>query len=210
MSVGEPATIFASGPGHAIWLAPGVFGTSFWGPHVPGTHDTFFDDVDRAMALVAPPFDYFADSHRTRLGDHDWISVRRGVAWMRKRRERLEALTRQAIIVAPNNVFGWAVAGSHRLVGMRYPSRVASTIPEAVAWLTHPQPGLASWLDHLPDRVRAASSELARLRRVLAEAPDTNIGDAAQHLGLSRRNLQRLLQAHGTTFRRERARQQQR
>ncbi|MFO0747388.1 MAG: hypothetical protein U1F43_17225 [Myxococcota bacterium] len=199
--------IVSAGPGHAIWVAPRLFATSHWGPHEPGSQGSFFEAVDRAMAEVEAPFDYLADTFRLRLGDHDWRSVEAGFRWMRENRARLERLTRRSVVLASNTALGWAIVGAQKVMGLSYPTLVARSIDEAVAQLERPDaPALATFLAELPEVVRGRTSELVRLAELLERSPELALAAAARALGIGERSLQRLLSAHGTSFREERAR----
>jgi AraC-like DNA-binding protein len=106
-------------------------------------------------------------------------------------------LTRVAVLAE-----GWLGAtaeGIPALLGVPCATRTFTSPTEALAWLGA-EPSLLEWLDE----AFASSTDalLARLR-VFLEGERAGVDEAARALGVSPRTLQRLLRAHGTTFRAE-------
>ena len=81
-----------------------MLGVSVWGPHGDGV-DYFYASVDRAIEHLGPeaPWDFFCDSHRAHVGDHDFRSVARGVRWAAANRERLERDTRASAMYSASS-----------------------------------------------------------------------------------------------------------
>ena len=203
----EAPHIIGSRPGYALWITRGLYGMSVWGAHTRDDSEQFYRDVERQLAMLDGPCDHLSDTHRMRLGDHDWRSVRRGLGWARENRARLEACTRRWVGVVPNTAMGWVIVGSQRLLGVAYPSRAETSIDAALRWLgREDRAPLGAWIDTLPEVARARSAELGRLRELLVSAPELTLGQAARALGVGERSLQRVLANHGTSFRAEHAR----
>lgn len=200
----EVASIVRASRGYAIWVAPRMLGVSVWGTHEDDAdRDAFYAAIDDAIERLQPdaPWDFFCDTHRSRLGDHDFRSVGRGVRWAGANREKLERNTRACAMVTASTAVGWLIAGSQTLLGMRYPTHVTRDIASALAALGPERAPLAPWIEALPDVVGAATTDVARLRSLLAQSPQLALADAARALGMSERSLQRMLAEHGTSFR---------
>ena len=104
-------------------------------------------------------------------------------------------------VVHGRGLAGALFAGYPKVIGLRCEARAFHSAAPALRWLgvdaetRRAVLALAESLEAPLDRVRLAA--------LLAERPGANLRDAARALAMAPRTLQRLLEAEGTTYRRE-------
>ncbi|MFO0747281.1 MAG: hypothetical protein U1F43_16685 [Myxococcota bacterium] len=191
-------------PGLALWTAPGLVATSVWGPHGLADVQAFFDFMEEVLRDFEHPFDFMTDNVRMRVGDHDWRAFGAIMRWAYRNNQRFAGILRRWVTISASHVVGMAIAGSNRLLGAPFPSSVAPSVDAALDLLGHPdRAALVPWVAALPEHVREATTDIARLRGHLARRPSASLAEAAAALGLGQRTLQRALAAHGTSYRAE-------
>lgn len=195
---------YVRGPTFLAWSAsPRLFGAMDWG-------DPSDDDVRRMLRLVEllyrqpEPFDLILDSrHLLRVRLSTFEAMVRLVASHLADARRV--IRRHAIIAPPNSI-GALLAGFYPVLGDAAPRHRFFTRTQDVGqWL-----GLDATraLAFVADAARDFVPTLQPLTPLRAYLRDHLIGGAtvdaaAAALGVSERTLQRQLQLHGSTFRRE-------
>ena len=120
-------------------------------------------------------------------------------------REHHALLSRQVMklaLVRPTGMEGAVVAGFFQVLQAPYPVELFEDAADALAWLGEDR-SLASQLAELTAEVSGAAPIIIALRSYLSANLSASIDEAADHLALSPRTLQRQLKQAETTFQQE-------
>lgn len=197
--VQNPVGTYVSGE-HFLYLCESETAYAFftWG-RAPA------QEVGRLLQLLKAELRPEAVGHRV-YADLSEVTGVDGEAFSMWRAFTAETAARQAVLterealVRPDGLAGAIIAGFFSVYPARFPVRVFASPEEAVRWLQWEPQQLGRWLA-LKDEVRGVAPLLRELRGWLAAAslPRT-VGEAAHHLALSPRSLQRHLKELGVTF----------
>lgn len=181
-----------------------LLGVTVWG--CPGE-----DDVALLIALLDFPHhpalaggcDVLFDAQRLDRLDAEVFDTY--VAALQRRHDALARRVRRQALVRPAGMVGAVIAGAVAVTGAPAPWAVFTGIEPALLWLERRDGGeLAAQLQQLARPFVDGDPLIARLHAVLRGAGlRMSLDDAARHLGVGPRTLQRQLAARRTHFRAE-------
>jgi len=189
-------------PTFAIWCAaPDLHGSILWGA---------LDERSVREMMSVGTFVHHPDMAARRRGLTDVRDVEHADAnvllgFASSAREQVAGwaagLERQVLIV-PTGLDGMLMSGALPLAGIEHPLKIAHDLETAFAFLEHPgAPAAYAAASAIVAATRGGSALVDRVRAQLrADLDAATIESCAAGLGMSRRTLQRELQAQGTSF----------
>lgn len=189
------------------WAAsPTLIGFTLWGSPTEAEVESITRPIDLPRpSSIAPKCNVLVNVRR--VTSVDFATFEHLIAVTRQRLTAYESRIARQAIVRPHGLIGAVAEGFANLVGPRYGWRVVDSTDRALEWLGAASMPVREQVDHLErlaDEARGLSPELARLRAWFTSQPSTfTIDNASRALHLSRRSLQRMLLAAGTSFREE-------
>lgn len=191
------------GPSFAVWCYDQTLcGNFVWGR--PNEREARalvrMFDIEHALA---PRFAAITDASRMELVAPPVFLI---VAdYLRRRFPELAPRMHRLALVVPPGLFGSALVGLIPLLGVDLPWRLTKSVDDSLAWIgTRSARSAAGELEALAQKACGKPSLLYHLHEYLrAHLADASIENAAAHLALSRRTLQRSLTQSKTAFREE-------
>ena len=186
--------------GLAFCACQDLWGFSFWGRPSRADVGRILPLIDLELHPSVPPHRSAVDFRHLEHADPSAFMalaqyLRRNVAMIGRQHT-------QVAVVRPDGFLGMIVAGFHDVIGARYPVRVFSELPAALAWLGHT--ALGADVEATIDRASNSSDGVLQLRRWLdANTAGVTLERASRAIGRSPRSLQRALQLAGSSFQRE-------
>jgi AraC-like DNA-binding protein len=202
----DPAGHYLAGESYAHFCAaPHFWGVLLWGR--PGGDD--IATLGRALLLElgpsAAPHVSLVDARRIAGVDASAFAALQG--YVERNRPALGDRVTHLAIVRPKGMEGAVVAGFFEVLKPPYPVEVFATPAQALAWLDDacaaapPPSSFEEALEAIHRGASATPTVVTQLRALLSERLDgIALADAARHMGVSDRTLQRRLGAVGTTF----------
>lgn len=207
--VRESETFFAAPSGRYLatdgllyWChGPRLWGITAWGMLSARSAAALSHWIDEEHRHPHPTYVTAVDLRRVTGVDPD--AFLRWQQWYAGNRERQRVRVERAAIVRPaQGIPAMLVAGIPAVLGPKIPWTVVDGLAAALAWLDVPaSASVAAALDRAHDDVTAEPAALDALRDALDGAlRDPTVDALAASLAMSRRSLQRMLHAAGTSF----------
>ena len=197
-----PSGRYLATEGMLYWChSPRLWGITAWGTLSAGSASALSHWIDEEHRHPHPTYVTAVDLRRVTGVDPD--AFLRWQQWYAGNRERQRVRVERAAIVRPaRGIPAMLVAGIPAVLGPQIPWTVVDGLADALTWLDVPASlTVAAALDGAYDDVTAQPAALDALRAALDRTlRDPSVDALAASLAMSRRSLQRVLQAAGTSF----------
>lgn len=198
----DPVGHYVSGDGFVHYCAaPKLWGLILWGrPNMDTAREL---GKTLMLELDAPAVPHASVVDASRLEGADTGAFEALEWYMKSFGDKLAQQVTQLALVRPPGISGAMVAGIYDVVPRPYPVQVFGTLGDALTWSGAPT-GVEQALEDAHAEATGTPPVLGALRALLGERlTGITVADAAKHLSLSERSLQRKLSDLDTTFQAE-------